>query len=97
MRTSTGPERRAVALHALIDGWDRRGRVAAELDATRASLKGHRLLGRILEESTAPPKPNEVLEGMKRKHQRRERERAGYERNAWRIGMTWRDELLADR
>ena len=90
------PERRAVALHALIDGWDRRGRVAAELDATRASLKGHRLLGRILEESTAPPKPNEGLEGMKREHQRRERERARYEAQRLEDWKTWRDELLAD-
>ena len=90
------PERRAVALHALIDGWDRRGRVAAELDAIRASLKGHRLLGRILEESTAPPKPNEVLEGMKREHQRRERERARYEAQRLEDWKTWRDELLAD-
>ena len=90
------PERRAVALHALIDGWDRRGRVAAELDATRASLKGHRLLGRILEESTAPPKPNEDLEGMKREHQRRERERARYEAQRLEDWKTWRDELLAD-
>ena len=90
------PERRAVALHALIDGWDRRGRVATELDATRASLKGHRLLGRILEESTAPLKPNEVLEGMKREHQRRERERARYEAQRLEDWKTWRDELLAD-
>ena len=90
------PERRAVALHALIDGWDRRGRGAAELDAIRTSLKGHRLLGRILEESTAAPKPNEVLEGMKRKHQRRDRERARDEAQRLEDWKTWRDELLAD-
>ena len=89
-------ERRAVALHALINGWHRRGRVAAELDAIRASLKGHRLLGRILEENTAPPEPNEVLERMEREHQRRERERARCEAQRLEDWKAWRDELLAD-
>ena len=90
------PERRAVALHALIDGWDRRGRVAAELDSVRASLKGHRLLARILEESTAPPKSNEVLERMKREHQCREGERARHEAQRREDWKTWYDELLDD-
>ena len=90
------PERRAVALHALIGGWERRGRVAAELDAIRASLKGHTLLGRILEESTTPQKPNEALERMKREHQRRECERARDEAQCLEDWKTWRDELLED-
>ena len=48
------PERHAVALHAWIDGWYQRGRVATELDAIRANLNEDALLVRILEQRTAP-------------------------------------------
>ena len=48
------PERRAVALHALIDIWWRNGRIDADLDTIRASLKGDAVLGRILDQRTAP-------------------------------------------
>ena len=90
------PERRAVALHALIGLWFQRERVATELDAIRANLKGHRLLGRILEERTAPPEPNEEIERMEREHECWEREQACREAQRLEDWKTWRDELLAD-
>ncbi|MDD9980141.1 MAG: hypothetical protein OXU81_02085, partial [Gammaproteobacteria bacterium] len=90
------PERRTVALHAWIDGWYRRGRVAAELDAIRASLKECRLLGRILEERTAPPEPDERFEKMERDHERRKRGQACRKAQRLEDWKTWRDQLLAD-
>ena len=90
------PERRAVALHALIRLWYQRGQVATELDAIRACLKGHRLLGQILEERTAPPEPNEKIERMVRDRQRRKREEACREAQRLEDWKIWRDEVLAD-
>ena len=89
-------ERRAVALHAWIDGWYRRGRVATELDAIRAQLKEDVLLERILEEGTAPPEPNEELERMERDHERRKRVEASREAQRLEEWQIWRDELLTD-
>ena len=90
------PVRRAVALHALIDGWYLRGRVASELDAIRANLKEHKLLGRILEERTAPPEPSEALERMERDLQHRKHDRVSRKAQHLEEWKTWRDELLAD-
>ena len=86
------PDRRAVALHALIGLWFQRGRVATELDAIRANLKGHRLLGRILEGRTAPPEPNEELGRMEREHECWKRELACREAQRLEDWKTWRDE-----
>ena len=90
------PERRAVALHALIGLWYQRGQAATELDAIRAYLKGHRLLGQILEERTAPREPNERFEKIVRDRQRRTREEACREAQRLEKWREWRDELLAD-
>ena len=89
-------ERRTVALHAWINAWIRRGRVATELDAIRANLKEHRLLGGILDERTAPPEPDEELEKMECDHQRWERDQAYREAQRMEKWQKWRDELLAD-
>ena len=89
-------ERRTVALHAWLDGWYRRGRVATELDAIRANLKEDALLVRILEQRTAPPEPNARFEKMERdrKHRKCARDRRESQRlENWR---EWRDGLLAD-
>ena len=90
------PERRTVALHAWIDDWIRRGRVATELDAIRANLKEDAPLVRILERHTAPPEPNEELERMEREHERRKRGQACREAQRRENWKRWRDELLAD-
>ena len=90
------PERRAVALHAWIDGWIRRGRVATEIDAIRSGLKKDTLLGWILEESTAPPEPNEEDERMEREHQRWKRAQVRREAQRLENWKKWRDDLLAN-
>ena len=90
------PERRTVALHAWIDAWIRRGRVATELDAIRANLKELRPLGRILDERAAPPEPDEELEKMERDHQCWERDQAYREAQRLDNCKKWRAELLVD-
>lgn len=90
------PERHAVVLHAWIDGWYQRGRVATELDAIRANLKEDPLLVEILEQRTAPIEPDEKLERMEREHQRWKLDQARHEAQHMKDWKTWRDELLAD-
>lgn len=90
------PERRAVALHALIDGWYRRGQVASELDGIRARLKDDPSLGRILEEHTRPRERSEELERMERDRRCRQRVRERKEEDRLASWRKWRDELLAD-
>ena len=90
------PERHAVALHAWIDGWYQRGRVATELHAIRANLKEDSLLVRILEQRTAPPEPVERFEQMERDHERWKRDQAHRETQRLEKWREWRDELLAD-
>ena len=90
------PERHAVVLHTWIDGWYQRGRVAAELDAIRATLKEDALLVRILEQRTAPPEPDERFEKMERDHECWKRDQACREAQRLEKWREWRDELLAD-
>ena len=90
------PERRTVALHAWIDAWIRRGRVETELDAIRADLKEHRLLGGILVERTAPSEPDEELKNMEREHECWERTQACREAQHLEDWQKWRDNLLAN-
>ena len=90
------PERRTVALHAWINAWIRRGRVATELDAIRANLKELRPLGRILDERAAPPEPDEELEKMERDYQCWERDQAYREAQRLENWKKWRAELLVD-
>lgn len=90
------PERRALALHALVDGWYRRGQVASELDGIRARLKGDPTLGRILEEHTRPPEPSEEHERTERDLRRRQRARERNEEDRLASWRKWREELLAD-
>ena len=78
------PERRAVALHALIGVWRQRGRVDSELDAIRAIVKDDSGLCLILMEHTAPPEPDEETERMRREAPRMKN---------WR---KWRVRLLAN-
>ena len=90
------PERRAVALHALIGIWRQNGRGHADLDAIRASLKGDAVLGQILDQWTAPPKRNGEMERLERKHRRRERAGAKQEDKRLKGWRDWRDALIAD-
>ena len=90
------PERRAVALHALIGLWHQRGKVASDLDGIRAKLKEDPILGRTLEEHTAPPERSEEIERMERDRRRRKRARKREEDRRLARWQRWRSELLAD-
>ena len=88
--------RRAVALHALIDIWRRRGKSEAELYTIRTHLEGDTDLGKILDESTRPPEQNEQLERSDREHSRWKREQACHETRRLDQWKQWRDEMLSD-
>ena len=90
------PERRAVALYALIDCWYRRGRARSELDAIRTRLKGDTALVRILDERTAPPKRDERFERMERDRRRRKQGQTRQEEQRLTRWKQWRSELLAN-
>ena len=90
------PERRAVALHALLRGWLRRGGVASELDPLRAKFKDDSSFKRILAVWTVSPQRNEKLERMERED--RDETRARDDREAQRLEdwKKWRKEMLVD-
>ena len=69
------PQRRAVALHALLGLWSRRGRDASERDVLRARLKEDPSLVRIFDNRTAPTKPDESIERRIREHRDRMHEK----------------------
>lgn len=69
------PQRRAVALHALLDLWRDRGRDASERDIIRARLKEDPSLVRIFDNRTAPVTPDERIETLIRGHRGRMHEK----------------------
>ena len=89
------PERRAVALHALIRFWYQRGEVVAELDTLRAALNGDAMLGQLLTELTAPPERNERAEREERDIQRHQCIKASREAQRLENWQQWRADLLA--
>ena len=90
------PERRAVALHALIDIWRRNGRRNAELDTIRAGLKGDAALKRILDRWTVPPERDEEIDKYDREHRRLLTQAAREEEERLKGWREWRDGLIAD-
>ena len=90
------PERRAVALHALIGIWQQDGRRNAELDTIRAGLKGDAALERILDLRTAPPERDERREEIQRKRRRSLTQAAREEKKRLGRWKKWRDGLIAD-
>ena len=93
------PDRRAVALYALIKFWHEGGRIVSELDAIRMRLKENAVLDRILTERTAPPEKGEnrvTTESIERKQQRRQRIVDLREELRLENWTKWRDELLID-
>lgn len=86
------PERRAVALHALMEIWYRQGRDASKLDAIREALRRGTELGQILEDYMEPPKRSKVIERLERS--RKDRKISEAQRlEDWK---QWRVALLAD-
>ena len=87
------PERRAIALHALIGIWRQNGRRNAELDTIRTRLKGDAALERILDQQAAPPERDESWEKLQRKirrsrtHATREEKKRLEGWKKWRVGL----------
>ena len=93
------PERRPVALHALIDLWFTRGSVCSELDEIRGLAREEKRLLQLLAERTAPPKNDrnrKELEEMEREDQRRQQERAEREERRFEAWRKWREWLVAN-
>ena len=68
------PERRAVALHALIWLWLQSGRAEFELDDIRDRLNGEITLTAILDQALAPPTPEQEAEEARHQALYREHE-----------------------
>ena len=90
------PERRLVALHALVQLWRKNGKRSSDLDELRLALKGDGELGRALDEQTAPPKQDERIEEQERKRQRRKRTEEVRESRRLEDWKEWRSKLIAD-
>ena len=90
------PERRAVALHALIRFWHQRGEVVAELDTLHAALNGDTMLDQLLTELTAPPERDERVERMERETQSEQSAQTRSEEQRLENWRQWRADLLAN-
>lgn len=90
------PQRRTVALYALIDLWQQRGRIQAEGDWLCAAVEDHVGLAEAAAKRTAPYEPSAELRRMDRDQVRRQRIREGREQQQLDGWASWRDQLLAD-
>jgi hypothetical protein len=90
------PERRAVALHALIERWERRGRTADGLVTLFDMVRGDAALEANLDDRTRPRPVNERHERWQREMARRQEEAAVQEEGRLRGWRDWRQHLLAD-
>ena len=90
------PERRPVAMHALIVLWHGSGRCPADLGEIRARLTEDHELRPDLEHRTKPPRPDERVEKLEREHERRKRADAVRERRHLEKWRSWRRDLIAD-
>ena len=90
------PERRAVALSALIQIWLERGRSPSELETMHEKLRGDAGLGRILAECTTPSYRDEKLERMEREWREEARLQEDQEAQRLESWKKWRVEMLAD-
>jgi hypothetical protein len=90
------PDRRPVALHALLSLWYQRGRPARELDDIRAALNGDPALTTIFVEDTAPLERSAKFDKMEEDHLQWKLEQANREEERLQSWMNWRKELLAN-
>ena len=90
------PERRVIALYALIQDWTERGRYPSRLGTIRGELKGDTDLEQTFAEWTAPHRSDERLEQMKRNDRDRASARTDAEAQRLQGWKTWREEMLAD-
>ena len=90
------PERRAVALHALIRFWHQSGEAVAELDTLRAALNGDTMLDQLLTELTTPPERDERVERVERETQSEQSAQTRSEEQRLENWQQWRADLLAN-
>ena len=90
------PERRAVALCALIQDWHRQGQIPSELEAIRRNLKGDSSLGQLLAQWTAPHKRSEKLEKMEQDARNAAHAQDDSEAQRLEDWKKWREEILTD-
>ena len=92
------PERRAVALHALISIWRQGGRKEFDLNVIRGHLKGEATLVAILEERTAPPTPEQEAASARHEawHQQQDEDQAREEATRLREEEALRGYLLTN-
>ena len=90
------PERRAVALCAIVQDWNTQGRDPLRLEAIREALKGDAALLQDLTQWTAPPEMNEELKRIER--EARDHVCAQAEADVQRLEdwKMWREEIVAD-
>ena len=89
-------ERRAIALHALINIWHHRGQDGTELDSLRSLIIGDSNLKLIFEERTRPQEPDEQTKKIQLKAQQQKNENNEREAERLKGWRKWRDELLAN-
>ena len=88
------PERRPVALHALILLWKWNERRSSDLIDIRANLREDQALGQVLDEQIAPQQRDERIEELERRHEERKRAedvRRSRDLEDWK---NWRSELI---
>ena len=90
------PERRAVALCALIQDWYRQGQVPSELEVIRAKLRRDKSLEQALAEWTAPCEQDEKVKRMEQKARVAAGARDDREAQRLENWRKWREEMLAD-
>ena len=90
------PERRVVALCALIQDWNTQGRDSSRLDTISHLLKGDATLHQALKKWTAAPKKDEKLEQIEQKARDQVYARDNAEAQRLKEAKMWRNEVLAD-
>ena len=90
------PERRVVALCALVQDWNTQGRDPSRLDIISEALKGDAVLHEALMQWTAAPKKDEKLEKIEQETRDQVCAQANAEARRLEDWKTWREEMVAD-
>lgn len=93
---TTVPQRRGVALRALIQLWNQGGRIAAQAGTLREAVKDDSRLSEEAAKATASVERNAEFQKMERDNRRRQYIREGRERQRLSGWTKWRAELLTD-
>lgn len=89
-------KRRAVALHALIDLWYKRGKQVTELDSIRSTVQGDLKLELILKNRTKPNAPDKKVEQIQLQTQQQQEENDNHEAARLEGWRNWSDYLLTN-